>query len=154
MAERNIRLAAANMLLKRGMRFTISDAPFLWRLFRLNRVRIRPFYGGTLAEISRIMDENGLNDIFRAEQANAKLEAISLLIAVSILNGKSRIKWFSGRLSRLLLWKVPPHTLVDMFFRISSVNKVSDFMNITIYFGIQAQMMMSPKIAGQTEKGS
>jgi hypothetical protein len=66
-----IALEAANLLLDRGMRFTITDAPFLLRLFRLNRFRIRTLRAGTIAEIYRLMSLHALTGIGTEAEANA-----------------------------------------------------------------------------------
>ena len=152
--ESNVRLAAANILLDRGVRFTISDAPWYWKLLRINRVCIRPLRAGTIMEISRLIDENELDDIRIQKDANNRLDVIALIIAVAILNGKQTIKLFSGILSKMLLWKIPAHVLQDIYKQVAKVNKLTDFMNITIYFGMQAEMMMNPREMGQEEEGS
>lgn len=150
----NVRLAAASILLDRGVRFTITGAPWYWRLLRLDRIRIRPLRAGTIMEISRLIDESGLDNMRIQKDANIRLDVISHIIAVAILNGKGRIKLFSSTLARLLLWHVPAYVLRQIYSRIAGLNKVSDFMIITIYFGIQAQMMMSPREMGQMKEGS
>jgi hypothetical protein len=105
-------------------------------------------------EISRLIDESGLDDIRIQKDANTKLDAIALIIAVAMLNSKRGIRLFSGILARLMLWKVPADIIRQVYSQIAKINKVSDFMSITIYFDIQAQMMMSPKEMGQMKKGS
>ncbi|MFR9164997.1 MAG: hypothetical protein ACLVKO_01765 [Dysgonomonas sp.] len=152
--QSNVRLAAASILLDRGVRFTITGAPWYWRMLRLNKIRIRPLRAGTIMEISRLIDENELDDIRVQKDANTKLDTITLIIAVAMLNSKRRIRLFSGILARLLLWQVPVDIIRQVYSQIAKINKVSDFMSITIYFDIQAQMMMSPKEMGQMKKGS
>ncbi len=150
----NIRLAAANILLGRGVRFTISDAPFYWKILRMHRLHIRPLYVGTIVELTRIIDENGFDDISLQRDVNSKLDSVALLIAVAVLNNKYKIRCFSRTLARLLVWKVPAETLLRIFAEVVRVNKISDFMSITIYFGIQTQMMMNPRNTGREETGS
>lgn len=155
MADRNnTRLAAANILLDRGVRFTISGAPFLLRMLRLNKFYIKPLRAGTILEISRLFDENGLDNIQMQKDANLKLDVLCRIISAAILNGKFKIACFSGLLAKLLLWKMPAKALKEICDRIARLNKVTDFMSITIYFGIQAQMMMNPRNMGQARKGS
>lgn len=154
MANSNVRLAAANLLLNRGVRFTIPDAPVFWRLLRLNKIHIRPLRGGTIAEISRLIDIHKLDKVETNEQANQNLAVISRIIAMAILNKKKAIARFTDRLTNLLLWGVPGHVLIEIFFYISGLNKISDFTVITVFFCQQATMMMSPRITGQMEKGS
>lgn len=150
----NVRLAAANMLLDRGVRYTISDAPLLWQLFRLNKIEINPLKAGTIIEISRIIDENELDKIETVNEAKEKLGSIALLVAVSVLNNKEKIKYFSRYLSKVLLWKMPLNVLLTIFYHVVQVNHLADFTNITGYFAIQAQMMMNPKNMGQQGTGS
>ena len=150
----NVRLAAANLLLDRGVRYVISDMPLFWQLLRLNRIEIRPLKAGTLMEISRIIDENKLDRIETADEGMKKLGAIVMLISVAILNHRYRIKYFSGILSKILLWRIPVKALFNIFYHIIRVNNLTDFTNITRYFNHQAEMLMSPKIPGQQGMGS
>lgn len=150
----NVRLAAANMLLDRGVRYTISDAPLSWQLLRCNRINIRPLKAGTLIEIGRIIDIYKLDKISNANEAILKLESIALMIAMAILNKKYTIRFLAKSISKLLLWKVPAKVLITVFFQILQVNKLTDFMSITKYFEHQTQMMMSPKNLGHQQKGS
>ncbi|GAB6010240.1 hypothetical protein [Dysgonomonas reticulitermitis] len=150
----NVRLAAANLLLDRGVRYVISDAPLFWQLLRLNRVDIRPLKAGALIEIGRIIDENKLDKIETVDEAKLKIEAIVKIIAVAVLNHRGKIKYFSPFLSKILLWKVPVKVLFSIFYHIIQVNNLTDFINITRYFNHQVQMLMNPKIQGQQEMGS
>lgn len=150
----NTRLAAANLLLDRGVKYSIPNAPLFLQLLQLNKIEIRPLKAGTLIEISRIIDENKLNEIETTEQANQKLEPIIQTIAVAILNSKRKILYFSNTLSNILLWKIPLKILLAIFYHIMQVNNIMDFMNITKYFEHHVQMMMGPKNLGQEVKGS
>lgn len=152
MADPKQRIAAAKLLLGRGMRFTITDAPLLWRMLRLNSITIHHLRAGTIAEISAIIDRDGLDDIRVPAEANANMPAIALCVAVAVLNDKKRIERYAERLAKLLLWKLPAQTLIDIYYVIAGLNKLSDFMIITGYFSHQATMMMSPKIPGQMKK--
>lgn len=150
----NTRLAAANLLLDRGVRYIIPNAPLFLQILRLNQIQIRSLKAGALMEISRIIDENKLYEIETTEQANKKLKFITETIAVAVLNNKRKIRLFSGIFSNLLLWKIPLKTLLAIFYHIMQVNNLTDFMNITKYFEHHAQMMMNPKNLGQEVKGS
>jgi len=154
MANDKVRLAAAKLLLDRGVRFTISGAPVVLRLLRLNRIHIRPLRAGTIICMSRIMDENGIDELEMPKEYNQKLDVVALLIATAMLNGKYRIKFFARLLSRILLWKVPAKVLRELYLYVATVDKLADFMTITAYFGIQARMMMNPRMTGQMKKGS
>ena len=105
-------------------------------------------------EISRLIDERGLDDMQLQKDANTKLDDIALIVAVAMLNGKCKIKFFSGILSKFLLWKVPAYVIRQVYQQVAQLNKISDFMAITIYFGLHAQMMMNPKEMGRKMKGS
>lgn len=150
----NVRLAAADLLLDRGMRFIITDAPVLLRLLRLNRIRIRRLKGGTILEFSRVILKGGLESIETAADANGKMESIAEVIAIAVLNSRVRIWLLKGLLTKFLLWKADAVTLVKIYLIISSINKVSDFTTITGYFVHQTQAMMNPRIPGQTGTGS
>lgn len=152
--EDSIKLAAAELLLDRGVRFTITDAPFFLRILSLNRIRIKALRGGTIAEISRIMSRDEMLDIKEVSEANAKMDSIALVVAIAILNGDKRIRIFSKQLASFLLWKVNPLTLFQIYLIIASVNKISAFMTITEYFSHLTKVMMSPRIPGQTVMGS
>lgn len=150
----NVRLAAANILLGRGVKYNIPNTPLFWQLFRLNRLHIRPLKAGTLIEISSIINQYNLNTIEDVETAYLKLKPITKLIAISILNRKKKIRFFSSLLTNALLWSIPAKYLLSIFYQIVQINNLSDFMNITIYFEHQAQMMMGTKNLGQEIKGS
>ncbi|MDR1937307.1 MAG: hypothetical protein LBQ73_02250 [Tannerellaceae bacterium] len=149
-----IRLEAADLLLDRGMRFTLTDAPLLLRLFCLHRFRVRPLRGGAIAEIARIIVEGALEKVETEADANGKMEYIARVIAVAVLGSRKKIALFSRRLGKLLLWRVPAATLFQIYLIVASINKVSDFMTITGYFALQAAMLMNPRLPGQMEKGS
>ncbi|WP_165043725.1 hypothetical protein [Dysgonomonas sp. ZJ709] len=149
MAKVKTRLQAADLLLDRGVRFNIPDAPFFWRLFGLNKIFIRPLRAGTIAEITRLIEIHELSDVVLPKEIHAKLEAISLIIAVAVLNDKYKIEKYAEKKAAFFLWKVPAHILIQIYQLIAGLNRVSDFMSITIYFAHQAQMMMSPRNMGQ-----
>jgi hypothetical protein len=147
------RLAAANILLERGIRFTISDAPWYLRLFRLNKIRISPLKAGTIIEISRLLDEAGLSEMAMPCDVNERLDILSRIISVAVLNRRWKIRYLSGVYTRILLWHLPATVISDIFGYIQRLNRLKDFMITTRYFAIQAEMMMSPKNQGQV-KGS
>jgi hypothetical protein len=146
-------LEAAHLLLDRGMRFTLTGAPFFVRLLGLHRFCIRPLRGGTIVEIFRLMKEYGLDRIETQEEANAVIDRIALVVATAILNDRAKLRW-RKKVARLLLWKVQASELFRIHLVIVRLNSVSDFMNITGYFRLQTQMMMKTKFPGRTEKGS
>jgi hypothetical protein len=150
----DIGLRAADLLLDRGMRFTVSDAPFYLKMFGLHRFRIRPLRAGTIMEISRTIDKEGLSDIKDEAAANSRMDKIALVIAMAILNRRLAIGRLKGILAAALLWKIPASTLYRIYLTIARINSISDFMTITGFFALQSAMMMKPKIPGQRGKGS
>lgn len=150
----NVRQAAADLLLDRGMRFNFTDAPFFLRALRLHRVHIRRLKGGTILELSRTILKYDLESVQTAADANAKMEGVAEVLAIAILNKKMLIRFFRKPLTKILLWNVDAITLVQIYLIVSSINKVADFMIITGYFVRQMQTMMNPKLPGQTVTGS
>jgi hypothetical protein len=149
-----VRLKAAALLLERGIRYRIKDAPLLWRIFRLNRIHIRPLYAGAILEMSILTELYELDKVKTPDDAARQVHAIAHVIAVAMLNGRLKIRLFAGILTRLLLRKIPAYVLADIFANIAEINRVLDFTIITGYLSGQAAAMMSPKNPGQTEKGS
>jgi hypothetical protein len=143
MNEDKTRLAAANLLLERGIRFK-HDAPFLIRCLRLNRITIRPLYPGTIAEFSRVILDKGLANI-TAEIANKHMESICKVIAIAMLNDESKIDKKADKLAKRLQWKVPAFQLIQIFRAIESVNSMLDFMIITNYFNDKMNQLMTMK---------
>lgn len=152
--KENVRLAAADLLLDRGMRFNFTDAPFYLKTLRMNKVRIRRLKGGTIVELSRTILKNGLEEVQTAADANGKMDSVAEVIAIAILNNKLMIRLFKKHLAKFLLWEIDAVTLVKIYLVISSINKISDFTIITGYFVRQMQGMMNPKIPGQKTTGS
>jgi uncharacterized membrane protein len=150
----SVSLRAADLLLDRGMRFTVRDAPLYLKMFGLHRFRIRPLRAGTIMEISRIMEKGALADIENEAAANGKMDKIALAVAVAILNRRRAIRLFGGILAGALLWKMPAATLYRIYLAIARLNSISDFMTITGYLALQTATMMKPRIPGQTAEGS
>lgn len=146
-------IKAANLLLNRGIRFTIPDAPFFDRLFRQNRIHIRPLYGGTIMEIAILMLENELDEKMCNKELHSKLEVIAKAIATAVLNDERQIELKRDKLTKKLLWKVPAHVLIKIYRYIEGLNEIKDFMNITNFFNRQSRMMMA-KRTGQKKQGS
>ncbi len=147
------RIKAANLLLERGVRFTIPDAPFWDRIRRKNRIHIRPLRAGSIMEIAVLMLEYGLDERLTNKQLHTKLDVIATVIATAILNDPEAIELNRGSLVKKLLWKCPAHVLIKIYRHIESLNEIEGFTNITEYFIRQIRMMME-KRTGQQEKGS
>jgi hypothetical protein len=147
------REAAARVLLDRGFRVTIKDAPALSRLFRLNRLRVRPLKAGTIVELSRVIDAGGLDMV---DEAGARVHArdVCLLVATAMLNSRWRVRWLARRLACWLYWRVPYPAVVLVHDRLVEINRVVDFTTITAFYRHRAMTMMNPGRAGQAASGS
>lgn len=150
MTDSETKLAAANLLLQRGVRFKV-DAPFFLRIFRPYTIEIKPLYAGTIVELSRIILEQELEKL-TPQQAKEKISSVCLLIATAMLNGKNKGKKVD-KLSRRLEKRVPAYQLFDIFIHIANVNKQADFTNITDYFSRMMNQMMTRKLPGQESEG-
>lgn len=144
---------AANLLLDRGIRFNIPDAPVWDRIRRKNRILIRPLRAGTIMEIAILMLENGLDDKLTNQELHGRLDIIATVIATAVLNDAEAIELKRGTLTERLLWKCPAHVLIKIYRHIESLNEIEGFTAITKYFNRQIRMMMT-KRTGQQAKGS
>lgn len=147
------RIKAANLLLDRGIRFTIPDAPVWDRIRRRNKILIRPLRAGTIMEITVIMLENGLDDKLTNQELHTRLDVIARIIATAVLNDDEAIERSCGQLTKKLLWKCPAHVLIKIYRHIESLNRIEGFTAITGYFSRQIRMMMN-KRTGQQQEGS
>lgn len=106
--------------------------------------------------MSRIVIESDLENAitFSDNQFLQKaVEPCVRCLAVAILNDKEKIEKKTDKLTKQLMWKVAPESIVDIFTKISTMNRLSDFMNITRYLLSQMMMMMNKKNLGQEEDG-
>ena len=118
-AEKNIRIAAADLLLGRGVRFKMAGAPFLWRIFRFNRITVRSLKLGAIIEISRVVVQAKLDEDATRQHLMDNMDKICLCVSIAMLNNRKRIRIFSRRLAQLLLWKLPASTLLNVFYYIA-----------------------------------
>lgn len=153
-SEDEIRMASANLLLQRGVKFKV-DAPFWQRLLGRNVIYVRPFYPGTIAAISLEILDNGLENATQ-EQAMTQINAICRIIAIAVLNDEKKIEKQTTALAKRLQWSIPTIQLLNIYSAIDTVNRVMDFTTITNSTTRMMQMMMNPKLmsSGQDEKGS
>ena len=82
------------------------------------------------------------------------VEPCARCIAIAILKDKEAIEGKTEKLVRRLMWEVSAKSLVDVFLKISVMNRVSDFTDITRYFLSRMAMMMNRRNLGQEEDGS
>ena len=147
------RLEAAKRILHRGVRFRLP-APFLKRLFRKNIIEVRPLYPGTILEFATIVLENNLEEATTLSDYAAltkSIKPVARCVAVSILNDERKIKKFTDKLQRKLLWQVPPGLLIKIYVTIAGMNRTADFMNITRYYVLQTLMMMNPNLGQESD---
>ena len=145
------RIQAAERLLDRGVRFKLP-ASFFRRLFRLNRIDIRPLRGGTILEFSKVVIENKLDEALEKEDwifLEKAIEPVCRCIAIAMLRTKKEIEKKADKLTRKLLWDVEASNLIEIFRVIAVQNRLSDFTNFTKFFCRQTMMMMNPKNLGQ-----
>ncbi len=154
MDEKITKMRAASMLLERGVRFKITDAPFLLRALRLNRITIKGLKAGTIAAYSLIIYHRQLDlHIAEKEYLYRHIKDIAKVIAIATLNSRYRIKFLSGAFAHLLLWRVSYPTLIEMFVTLASLDSAVDFSSITIWMNQQTMMLMNPK-TGHLREGS
>ncbi|HBX44478.1 MAG TPA: hypothetical protein DEG28_01095 [Porphyromonadaceae bacterium] len=150
------RLKAANAILERGVRFRLP-APFYKRWLKKDYVTIRHLKAGTILEISSVVLNSKLEEAITLgdyEFLHKAIEPCARCIAIAILNDKRDIEKKAGRLTKRLLWKVSDESMIDIFLKISIMNRVSDFTIITRYLLNQMMTMMSRKNLGQVDDGS
>ncbi|NCB68982.1 MAG: hypothetical protein EOM47_09050 [Bacteroidia bacterium] len=152
--ENEIRLAAANLLLQRGVKYKV-DAPFWQRLTGRNVIHIKPLFPGTIAAFSLEILKHGLENATQ-EKVLENISVVARVIAIAILNDEKEIEMNADELGRKLLWKVPANQLLNIYSAIENVSRVVDFTIITNSITRMMQMMMNPKLMslGQDEKGS
>lgn len=152
----DVRLKAANAILDRGVRFRLP-APFYKRWLGKDSVTIRYLKAGTIIEFSRVVVENELENAIALGDYEFLLKSVepcTRCIAIAILNDKEKIAGETEKLTQRLLWGVAPESIIEVFMKISVMNRVSDFTDITKYLLTMTAMMMSPKNLGQDEDGS
>lgn len=155
MNEQATKFKAALLLLGRGVRFTITDAPFILRVLRLNRLSIRALRAGTIASYSLIIYQKQFDTrIADREYLSTEIDSICRIIAIAVLNSRWKISLFSSLLSRLLKHKVSYLSLLNIFSSLMEINDAVDFTTITSFFLRQAEMMISPRRLGQMAEGS
>jgi hypothetical protein len=147
MNETQTKMAAANLLLERGVRFKI-DAPFYIRWLRMNRIFIRPLYAGTIAEFSLVILQQKLEDATE-EIAYKNMDAVCRVIAIAMLNDEKKIAKKAEKLAKHLQWRVPAYNLIQIFLYLSHVNSTLDFTIITNYFMDKTNQILKMRNLGQ-----
>lgn len=149
------RLNAANVILQRGVRFRLP-APFYKRWLKMDYITIRYLKLGTILEISRVVLESKIEEAIALGDHEFLVKAIepcARCIAIAMLNDERRIARETDRLTRKLIWKIAPQSIVEVFTAISTMNRLSDFINITRYLLSQTTMMMNRRNLGHEESG-
>lgn len=124
-------------LLDQGMYFDI-DRKFT-RVFtkKPRRWVIKQPFLGTLDYLTReylVMDfdENKLQENPLRESkiiASKYTMNMARIVAIALLNGKWKIKLFTGILSRYLFWRLTPSKIVNLAIIINTLNNTTDFTN-------------------------
>jgi len=161
MDKRKTEQIAAETILESGVRVKLP-APLFLRVFGKKEISvvIRQPYLGTLMHLSRLslkadFDLDGI-DQGKLDEAH-KLMAehgptIARMAAVVILNGKLKIRLFSGLLANYLLWKLKPRRLIEVVILIITLSGVQDF--TTSIRLIRSMKMTTPKNLSPQDQGS
>lgn len=150
--EKDIRSAAADLLLGRGVRFKISGAPFWWKVKGWNKITIKALKLGTIMEFSKIMIDEELVDA-EYEQCIEKMESVCRVVAIAMLNDKKWIEKRAEEITERFLWKFPAETMINVFYHVQNVDKVLDFTNITGFFSNQTRIL-NLREPGQARRAS
>ncbi len=151
--DRDARLAAADAILDRGVRFVIPHAPVRLRLLGLDRLHIRPLRAGTILAISKVVLEAKLEDAILLEDhafLATSIEPIARCVALAYINSRRLLGRFTDQITRLMLL-LPVDVLIRIFLQVDSLNQKQHFMTITRWFVVQTQMMMNQRHQGQDQ---
>jgi len=129
----------ANVLIDNGMKFSIEKQSFLKHFSKSKKrtfVIKQPFLG-TLDIISALFlsinfDESMLEENFLSaskEIVAKSVKTCALVVAISVLNSRLKIKFFSKVFSKYLLWRMRPSDLMKMSIIIHKINNYGDFIN-------------------------
>ena len=161
MDKRRIEQIAAERILESGVRVTIPASLFL-RLFGKKTVKlvIRQPFLGTLAYVSKLSLEAGFNfeeidkgDLDAAHKlVSQHARTICRIIAVTVLGTRTRIRLFSGILSRWLLWKLKPRKLTEITMTIILLCGVQDFTSSIRL--LRSLRITAPKNLSPSDQGS
>lgn len=160
-----IQIQAAETLLDRGVKVGGVEAPFFFRLWGQKNICIRlynPTLGGSIAIVRELLQMQidpkklgGLTEREAMELMNLHGNRLCRIVAISMLKRKRLIRWFTGKLSRWLLWHVKPLTLVKCVHVLWVNSGVRDF-TTTIRFLQGANVLeanLSPEDQGSQEAG-
>jgi len=158
MVTMDARLQAANAILERGVRFRLP-APFWKRWLKKDYITIRHLKAGTILEFSRVVLESDLENAVTLGDFEFLLKAIepcARCIAICAINNKEKIATGTevDKLTETLMWELSDESIIEIFLKISMMNRAADFMTITKYLLTMMQMMMNPKNLGHEGSGS
>lgn len=163
MNEQEVQKLAADTLLERGVRFPIP-APFLLRIFgkKVINLTLYPPKMGTLISISKglvdmevdpsVLDEGDVGKAYSLIAEHGK--AMCRIMAIAVLNGKWRIKLFSGILTSWLNWKLDARRLAELFMAITTLSGLQYFTSTIRYLpamSITKRRSLSPADKGSQE---
>lgn len=151
--------AEGDVLIDRGVAFTVPKRSILkWFSPKERSFTIHQPYLGTLDIISRIfleieIDENLLQENTLPETRKLIVQSArkcALIVAVSVLNSRWKIKYLSKMLSRYFLWRIQPDKLLKLAIYINQINNLGDFIS-----SIRLMSMIrttAPRIEKQAEQ--
>lgn len=136
--ERDIRSQATDLLLERGVQFSLPLPRYLaWAIpKRWRQLTIRHLKAGTILEIERLVLQHNLND----NPLTPQVAVLAEIIALAVLNSRRRIKLFRQPLTQWLLWGISSESLLELFGIVRMLNCLEDFTTITIWTLLTARM--------------
>lgn len=136
--DNEIRGQATDLLLERGVQFAMPYSRYIrWAIpKRWRQLTIRHLKAGTILEIERLVIHHNLSD----NLLSPEVEVLAEVIALSALNSRRRIKLFRKPLKRWLLWGISSESLLELFGIVRTMNRLEDFMTITIWALLTARM--------------
>lgn len=159
--KETIELLAAQTILERGIRAKVR-APFFLRIFRIRSITLvlRPLYAGTLIRVAAEyfktgisldeLEKNSNEDALSILSVHGK--AVSMAVAVALLNSRWKIRLFAGWMSGYLMDNMRWKEMLQMLHVALIHNGTADFINTTRL--VRTVMITEPKDPGQKKKGS
>lgn len=142
--EQQVRLRAAETILDRGVRLKMP-APSILKLLRLNRLNVKPQRAGTILEFAKVVTTHQLENCAAKGFAalEKEIEPCCRCIAISLLNRRLMIKWFTSRVTKWLIWQYKTSNLIRAFLIIFEMNSAANFSIITKFYVTTTKTMMT-----------
>lgn len=150
--KKEVEKSAVETMLDNGVRFGVETRGLLrWLGKKEIKFHLKQPYLGTLLQISKMylemeIDEqkfgdNAYQDSYMLVPENAR--RMSMIVALSMINDKIRIKWFAKPLSNWLLWRLNPSKLFQLMVVVLTLSNTASFTNSIRL--TKALRMMKPK---------